>query len=346
MEILKLYEDMMDDLDVTSIAKKPDFEEEEQDVDFGKYQCVFVMIEDGGRWIEDEERLKVAADVRYFVESSAKDFSPVLSGLTSVHPATGRDMDERAFIKFGFNVDGMTPKKFGRMVRAIDLAFLEDVKFMFDGERWYNCPNYTDLETDQQGLLQVAYRLFPFDKFGFRPFYAVVTDDESDRLEMVANVSEVIKCGKFDGTVDIWKIVEKYPDGYPDLSITVSGLRGNECYKVSRSVLDRMTFASGKPVWQNPWWQFGFDVETGQAFYSMDVFIGPVYMKENGNVEDAVLSCALYECDYESFADGASKFIKGIDVMFGGKFPKGYLESISEHIVSENSSRDEDEDDF
>lgn len=304
------------------------------------------MLEEGGEWSDDERRRKAVADIRYFVESSAKNFSPVLSGLTSVHPAYGYDIVERAFFKFGFNADGMTPKKFGRMVKAIDLAFTDDVKFMFDGEQWYNCPDYTDPETNQQSLLKVAYCLFPFDKFGFRPFYAVVTDDESERLEMTADVSEVIECGKFDGTVDIGKIVEKYPDGYPDISITVFGLRGNECYKVSRGVMNEMTFASGKPVWRNPWWQFGFDVETGQAFYSLDVFIGPVYMKENSDLGDAVLSCTLYESDYESFADGASKFIKGIDVMFDGKFPKGYLESISEHIVSDNSSGDEDDNDF
>ena len=51
--------------------------------------------------------------------------------------------------------------------------------------------------------IHFVYQLFPFKKYGFKPFDLFVTDNAYDRLSDIANVEEVCPTEKFVGTVDL-----------------------------------------------------------------------------------------------------------------------------------------------
>ena len=147
-------------------------------------------------------------------------------------------------------------------------------------------------------LINAAYRLFPYDKFGFQPFDCFMNIEPEQRLTNIADVDEVYYAGQYDGVVDLSGLVNdpkaKYKYTFNYLYSSKIYIPSGVCETVEKETFDNVVFKANDLKFKNPYYQFGFDMNSGESLYSLDIMLGPCYLKPLNIVVDLALSCKLW----------------------------------------------------
>ena len=201
-------------------------------------------------------------------------------------------------------------------------------------------------------LINAAYRLFPYEKFGFQPFDTFMNIEPEERLTDISKVEKVYYAGQYDGVVDLSGLVNnpnakyKYEFNHPNTSkffIPTTGV----CDTVDKETFDNVVFKAKDLKFKNPYYQFGFNENYGESFYSIDIMLGPCYIKHMNIAVDLVISCTLWNIDDEEYGviNDLSEFLHSVDKLFGGRMPDVLRECITSEVRDAGNWDDEDDDD-
>ena len=255
------------------------------------------------------------------------------------------DVDELAkdeFI-FGFNNTMRSPKVFRRFISQL-FKILDTVDLYLytkDDSPVMNLRYVDDMYVYE--LINAAYILFPYDKFGFQPFDCFMDIEPESRLADIANVMEVDYTGQYDGVVDLSELVNdsnakyKYSFKHLDTSSKFHFSIG-VCDVVDKEMFDNVVFKAKDLKFKDPHYQFGFNTYSGKlVFYSLDIMLGPCYLEPENIVLDLVISCML-NCNIgeHDFINNLPEFLHNVDELFGGKMPDVLRECITSEIKKMN----------
>ena len=198
-------------------------------------------------------------------------------------------------------------------------------------------------------LINAAYRLFPYDKFGFQPFDCFMDIEPERRLTDIANVEEVYYTGQYDGVVDLSGLVNdpnaKYKYSFNHLDTSKFHIPTGVCDTVEKETFDNVVFKAKDLKFKEPYYQFGFDTNSGELFYSLDIMLGPCYLEPVNIVVDLVLSCTLWDSNDEDhgFINDLPEFLHNVDELFGGRMPDVLRECITSEVKDAGNWDDEDD---
>ena len=326
----RVYEDFFDDNASqlqTSLKELSDEFDSPMDYDYR-----MIIHDDNAdiRTLEWAEKIKDKIDS--IVNTTFIEFSSVYKR-SEVEDVVGPAKDE--FI-FGFNNTMRSPKVFRRFISQL-FKILDTVDLYLYTQDGFPIMNlrYTD-DMYVYELINAAYRLFPYDKFGFQPFDTFMDIEPERRLTDIADVEEVYYTSQYDGVIDLSGLVNdsnaKYKYTFNHLDTSKFHIPTGVCDTVEKETFDNVVFKAKDLKFKNPYYQFGFDRNSGEVFYSLDIMLGPCYLEPVNIVVDLVLSCILWDSnDKYRFSNDLSKFMHNVDELFGGRMP----DALRERITSE-----------
>ena len=198
----KLYEDFFDDNASqlqTCLKGLSDELDSPMDYDYR------MIIRDSHMDIRDEKWIENTKDkIDSIIQSTFIEFSSVCRRGEVEDVASSNKND---FI-FGFNNTMRSPKVFRRFISQL-FKILDTVDLYLytkDGFPVMNLRYVDDMYVYE--LINAAYKLFPYDKFGFQPFdvFMEYTNIE-DRLYEVADIEDVHYKGQYNGVIDLSKLL-------------------------------------------------------------------------------------------------------------------------------------------
>lgn len=238
---------------------------------------------------------------------------------------------------FGFNNTMRSPKVFRRFISQLSktLDTVDLYLYTKDGVPAMNL-RYNDAMYVYE-LINAAYRLFPYDKFGFQPFDVFMDIEPESRLTDIVNVINVYYTGQYDGVVDLSRLVDepnaKYKYSFDHLDRPRFHIPTGVCDTVQKDTFDNVVFKVKDLKFKNPYYQFGFDTNSGKLLYSLDIMLGPCYLEPVNIVVDLVLSCKLGSTVEEhDFINNLPEFLHNVDELFGGKMPDVLRECITYEV--------------
>ena len=197
----RLYEDFFDDnAGQLQTSLKGLSDELDSPMDYN-----YRMIIRGGHVdIRDEKWIEKTKDkIDSIIQSMLIEFSSVYRR-GEIEDITGPNKND---LIFGFNNTMRSPKVFRRFISQI-FKILDPVDLYLytkDGSPVMNLRYVDDMYVYE--LINAAYILFPYDKFGFQPFDCFMDIEPERRLTDIANVEEVYYTGQYDGVVDLSGLV-------------------------------------------------------------------------------------------------------------------------------------------
>ena len=257
------------------------------------------------------------------------------------------DLDKDEFI-FGFNNTMRSPKVFRRFISQL-FKILDTVDLYLytkDGFPVMNLRYVDDMYVYE--LINAAYRLFPYDKFGFQPFDTFMDIEPERRLTDIANVEDVYYTGQYDGVVDLSGLVNdpnaKYKYEFNHLNTSKFYIPAGGSAVVDKDTFDNVVFKAKDLKFKEPYYQFGFDTNSGELFYSLDIMLGPCYIESMNIVVDLVISCTLWDSNDEDhgFRNDLPKFLHNVDELFGGRMPDVLRECITSEVRDAGNWDDDD----
>lgn len=135
------------------------------------------------------------------------------------------------------------PRQFYRLIMALlKLVDCADI-MIYDNGFPLLISKATDADSEYD-MLDSAYRLFPYDRYGFKTFDAMMQLSSYTRLEDIADVETVIYKSQFNGTIDLNKILDD-PDA--NMNYSFAHYKNNKqfipdgcCDECSRETLDNL----------------------------------------------------------------------------------------------------------
>ena len=342
----RLYEDFFDDnASQLQTSLKGLTDELDSPMDYN-YRMI---IRDSHMDIRDEKWIEKMKDkIDSIIQSTFIEFSSVCRRGEVEDVANPNKND---FI-FGFNNTMRSPKVFRRFISQL-FKILDTVDLYLytkDGFPVMNLRYVDDMYVYE--LINAAYRLFPYDKFGFQPFDCFMDIEPERRLTDIANVEEVYYTGQYDGVIDLNGLVNdpnaKYKYEFNHLNTSKFYIPAGGCAVVDKDTFDNVVFKAKDLKFKNPYYQFGFDTNSGELFYSLDIMLGPCYIESMNIVVDLVISCTLWDSNDEDhgFRNDLPKFLHNVDELFGGRMPDVLRECITSKVRDTGDWDDEyDEDD-
>ena len=258
------------------------------------------------------------------------------------------DLAKDEFI-FGFNNTMRSPKVFRRFISQL-FKILDTVDLYLytkDGTPVMDLRYVDDMYVYE--LINAAYKLFPYDKFGFQPFDCFMDIEPERRLTDIANVEDVYYTGQYDGVVDLSGLVNdsnaKYKYEFNHLNTSKFYIPAGECSVVDKDTFDNVVFKAKDLKFKEPYYQFGFDTNSGELFYSLDIMLGPCYIESMNIVVDLVISCTLWDSNDEDhgFRNDLPKFLHNVDELFGGRMPDVLRECITSKVRDTGNWDDDDD---
>ena len=260
------------------------------------------------------------------------------------------DLDKDEFI-FGFNNTMRSPKVFRRFMSQLFKIFDTVDLYLYtkDDSPVMNLRYVDDMYVYE--LINAAYKLFPYDKFGFQPFDCFMDIEPERRLTDIANVEEVYYTGQYDSVIDLSGLVNdpnaKYKYEFNHLNTSKFYIPAGGSTVVDKDTFDNVVFKAKDLKFKKPYYQFGFDTNSGELFYSLDIMLGPCYIESMNIVVDLVISCTLWDSNDEDhgFRNDLPKFLHNVDELFGGRMPDVLRECITSEVRDAGNRDDEDDDD-
>ena len=282
------------------------------------------------------------------IQSTFIEFSGVYKR-SEVEDVVGPAKDE--FI-FGFNNTMRSPKVFRRFISQL-FNILDTVDlYLYTKDNSPVMNLRYDYDMYVYELINAAYKLFPYDKFGFQPFDCFMDIEPERRLTDIANVEDVYYTGQYDGVVDLSGLVNdpnaKYKYEFNHLNTSKFYIPAGGSTVVDKDTFDNVVFKAKDLKFKKPYYQFGFDTNSGELFYSLDIMLGPCYIESMNIVVDLVISCTLWDSNDEGhgFRNGLPEFMNNVDELFGGRMPDVLRECITSEVRDTGDWDDEyDEDD-
>ena len=107
-------------------------------------------------------------------------------------------------------------------------------------------------------LINAAYRLFPYDKFGFQPFDTFMDIEPERRLTDIADVEEVYYTSQYDGVVDLSGLVNdssaKYKYTFNHLDTSKFHIPTGVCDTVEKETFDNVVFKAKDLKFKDPYY--------------------------------------------------------------------------------------------
>jgi hypothetical protein len=169
------------------------------------------------------------------------------------------------------------------------------------------------------------------------------------RLTDISNVEEVYYTSQYDGVVDLSGLVNdpnaKYKYSFNHLDTSKFHIPTGVCDTVEKETFDNVVFKAKDLKFKDPYYQFGFDTNSGELFYSLDIMLGPCYLEPVNIVVDLVLSCTLWDSNDEDhgFINDLPEFLHNVDELFGGRMPDVLRECITSEVKDAGNWDDEDD---
>ena len=320
----RLYEDFFDD----NISCKQTSHKNLTDINDSpmEYECQVVICND------DTQIVCVVDNAKEKVESV---IISTLDEFSSISDTLNKHQHK---IMFGFNNTMRSPKVFRKFIKRLTKIF----------EHYYILVYYTPTPTTlisaycdiNFDLINISQKMFPYNKFRFQPFDVFMEDTNiEDRLYEVADIEDVYYKGQYYGVIDLSKLLNN-PDvqhNYKFNHIEVSTTH-NQIWvdtTVSKNSVADFIFKNSKDLkFENPYYQFGSDMKTGELYYSVDIMLGPVYFKSLDVVADLIISCTISESydDEHGYKTELSRFKNKVDELFGGHMPETLWECIKSKV--------------
>ena len=341
----RLYEDFFDDnASQLHTSMKGLSDEIDSPMDYN-----YRMIIRGGHVdIRDEKWIEKTKDkIDSIIQSMLIEFSSVYR-LGEIEDITGPNKND---LIFGFNNTMRSPKVFRRFISQL-FKILDPVDLYLytkDGSPVMNLRYVDDMYVYE--LINAAYILFPYDKFGFQPFDCFMDIEPASRLTDIANVEDVYYTGQYDGVVDLSGLVNdpnaKYKYEFNHLNTSKFYIPAGGSTLVDKDTFDNVVFKAKDLKFKDPYYQFGFDTNSGELFYSLDIMLGPCYIETMNIVVDLVISCTLWNSNDEEhgFINDLPEFLHNVDKLFGGRMPDVLRECITSEVRDAGNWDDEYDED-